>query len=153
MTATFNQGWLDRSGEQSSSQFHIQDAGGDDYTTAIATAAIVASALEAVSLCTALNRTLSIQVATNTPDLPASPYAQREMALKVFYSDNVNAKKYSFTVPGPDLTLLAQANTDEVDIVSNVAAAALKTALDASLASPDGNAVTVYRMRVIGRAS
>jgi len=153
MAAKFIQGWLDRSGEQSRTQFYIQEAAGDDFTTAIATAAVVASALEVVSLCTALNRSFSVEVSTNVPVLPASAFAQRELALKIFYSDDVTADKFTMTVPGPDLALLAQANTDEVDIVSNVTAAALTAALDASLASPAGNAITVTRMRIVGRAS
>ena len=151
--AKFTQGWLDHSGEQSRTQFYIVDGAGDDFTTAIAAAATVATALEAVSLMTALNRSFSVEVSTNVPNLPASPYAQRELALKVFYSDDVTAEKYTLTIPGPDLTLVSQANTDEVDIVSNVAAAALKAVLDTNLSSPNGNAITVTRMRIVGRAS
>lgn len=153
MPAKFTQGWLDHSGEQSRTQFYLLEGAGDDYTTAIAAAATVATALEVVSLLTALNRSFSVEVATNVANLPASPYAQRELALKIFYSDDVTANKFTMTVPGPDLTLLAQANTDEVDIVANVAAAALKLVLDTNLVSPDGNAITVTRMRLIGRAS
>ena len=153
MPAKFTQGFLDRSGEQSRTQFYIQDAGGDDYTTAIASAALVATALEVVTLCTVLDRHFSVEVSTNVPTLPASPYAQRELALKIHYADDVTAQRYTMTVPGPDLSLLAQANTDEVDIVSNVTAAALKAVLDAELSSADGNAITVTRMHIVGRAS
>lgn len=153
MAVQFTQGFIDHSGEQSRTQFHIQEAAGDDYTTAIATAAIVATALAVVSLCNMTNRTLSKLVDTDVPVIPSDEFAQRESALRIDLVDEVTGARSSMQVPGPDLALLAQANTDEVDIVSNVTAAALLAALEASLSSSVGNAVSVTRMRLIGRAS
>jgi len=85
--------------------------------------------------------------------LPTDPNAQRERGLRVFYTDDVTSKKYHFTIPGPDMTLVAQAGTDVVDHTSNVAAVALVAVLEAEMRSPDGNAITVTGMRTVGRAN
>jgi len=90
---------------------------------------------------------------TDVPVIPASENAQREIALWVQYVDTTTSKYYSMSIPGPDLTLLAQANTDEVDSVANVTAAALVLVLEAELRSELGNAIQVTRMRIIGRRS
>lgn len=99
----------------------------------------------------------SLAVAAIThPDaggLPTDPFAQREVGLRVFYTDDVTSKKYHFTIPGPDLDALAQAGTDVVDHTSNATAIALVTALEAEARSPDGNAITVTGMRIVGRAN
>jgi hypothetical protein len=153
MAVKFTQGFIDHSGEQSSTQFYIQEAAGDDFTTAIATAATVETALAIVTLCNLTNRTLSLLVDTEVPVIPTDEFAQRESALRIDLVDNVTGARSSMQIPGPDLAALAQANTDEVDIVSNVVAAALVGTLEASLASSAGNTVSVTRMRIVGRAS
>jgi hypothetical protein len=152
MAVDFKLGWVDHSGEFSSTGFRIQEAAGDDYTTAIATAAIVADAFAVVSLCNRANLSLSKMIETDTPTPPASVWAQRELGLKIFLVDTVTGDKSTLTIPGPDLELLDQATTDEVDITTALApGTVLKAALDASLASALGNPVSVYRMRIIGR--
>lgn len=155
MAVEFHLGWVDHSDERSSTTFRIQEAAGDDYTTAIATAAIVADALAVVSLCNRNNLHMSKQLENDTPITPASVWAQRENALKVFYSDNVTGDKFSLTIPGPDLALMNIApGTDNVDITTALEpGTVLKAALDVTLCSALGNPITVYRIRYVGRAS
>lgn len=154
MATDFKLGWVDHSGEFSATGFRIQEAAGDDFTTAMAAAATVADAFAVISLCNRANLTMSKQIESDSPTPPASVWAQRELALKVFLSDNVTGEKSTLTIPGPDLELLDQATTDEVDITTALApGTVLKAVLDASLCSAAGNNVTVYRMRIIGRSN
>lgn len=151
MAEKIKQGYIDRSGERSSSQFYVATGVGDDMTTPFADANTVQTALAVVSLCNFTNLSLSHIIEVDVPVIPSSVYAQRESALWVQYVDTVDGTYQSLSVPGPDLTLLAQANTDEVDIVANVTAAALVLVLEANLVSENDNPVEVTRMRIIGR--
>jgi hypothetical protein len=106
-----------------------------------------------VTLCNFTDQNLVILADGDIPTIPTSPNAQRELALWVQYTDAVNGDYGTFTVPGPNLTLLGQANTDEVDIVSNVTMAAFVVILEANLVSVDLNAIEITRARIIGRRS
>lgn len=153
MAVKISQGFIDHSGEKSSTEFYVAEAAGDDYTTAIADAGDVAGALAVVTLCNFTRRSLSKLIDSDTPIIPSDEFAQRESALWIQYVDTVTGGYQSMQVPGPDLALVAQANTDEVDIVSNVTAAALVVVLEANLVSQAGNTIEVTRMRIIGRRS
>jgi hypothetical protein len=89
---------------------------------------------------------------TESGDLPASPFAQREFKLAVKMVDTAGNRS-TLTIPGPNLTLLAQPGTDVVDHVSNVTAAALAAAIENNAVSPQGNTVSVIGMRIVGRAN
>lgn len=153
MAAKIRQGFIDYSGENSSTQFYVLEAAGDDYTSAIADAGTVAGGIAVVTLCNLTSRTLSKLIDSDVPVIPASTFAQREFALLVQYVDVVTGQFGSMEIPGPDLALLGQANTDEVDIVSNITAAAFLAILEANLVSRADNAIEVTGMRIIGRAS
>jgi hypothetical protein len=151
MPAKITQGFIDRSGEHSRTQFYVGGGAGDDYTTALADADDVHDAIAVVTLCNFTDQSLSIPVQTDTPTIPSSEFAQREVALWIQYVDTVNGDYGTMSIPGPDLTLVGQANTDEVDIASNVTAAALVVVLEANCVSRDNHAIEVTRMRIIGR--
>lgn len=149
--------FIDHSRELSRTSFHlpyIQDDGSDAPTVAtdVASAyALVKAAIDAATLCNHKQSNLIAFSEMSSAVIPSSVNAQRETGLWVEYQDDVNFKFYSLTIPGPDFSLFAQANTDEVDIAANVAAIALKAVLDAQLVSELGNSITVVRMRLIGR--
>lgn len=155
--ATATQSYVDRSREMSRSEFSvgpmIEPVGGDpQYDTLVTRANNIQTAIAAITLCNFTNLVISEVVEADLPVTPTSANAQREIALWVQGADG-GGNFHSFTIPGPDLTLVAQANTDEVDIVSNVAAAALKTVLNANWKTDEDTAITVTRMRIRGRAS
>lgn len=82
---------------------------------------------------------------------PGNVNAQREDKLLVRYQDNVTGKNYSFTVPTFDRTSLSiSPGTDEIDITEGTATD-LVSAIEAFVASPAGNAVTVTGMRNVSR--
>lgn len=144
-------GYIDRSREFSRSQFYVATQLGDDITEPIADAQLVQAAIAVVTLCNFTDMSLHHLIESDAPTTPTSPNAQREIALWVQYVDTVDGSYQTMTIPAPDLTLLAQANTDEVDIVANVTAAALAAVLDANLVSEQGNDIEVTRMRILGR--
>lgn len=145
------QGYVDHSREFSASQFYVAESTGDDNAQSISDANAIRVGIGAVTLCNFTSTSLNKVIDTDTGSTPASEQAQREIALWVQYQDDVNNEYGELTIPGPDLALVSQANTDEVDIVSNVTAAALVTVLESNAVSRDGNAITVTRMRIIGR--
>lgn len=150
-------GFLDHSGEKSRTRFYLEalgDPGAADLDTElVAKHDAVKAGIAAVTLCNFTESKVSVGSDTDVATLPASPYAQREIGLWVQWTDSVNGEYGTMTIPGPDLTLLSQANTDEVDISANVTALALIAILEANLVSRDGNAIQVTRMRIVGRSN
>lgn len=79
---------------------------------------------------------------------PSDPLAQKEIKLRVSFTDNVTTKRGSFTIPCGDLTQLS-VNSEAVDITSGPGLA-LATAINDHGASDVGNAVTVTDIRYVG---
>jgi len=88
----------------------------------------------------------------DTPALPTSPYAQRELKWLVTYSGNTSGKKFTIEIACPDVTDNVVPNTDLADLASTDWAAFV-TAFEAYVKSPDNGteAVTVLSARVVGR--
>jgi len=150
-------GWIDHSRERTTSSFYLADiaapATADLDAEVMDPHDAVKAALAAVSLCNFTTSKVTIGKDEDTPLTPASPYAQREIGLWVQWVDTVNQNLGTTVIPGPDLTLLAQTATDEVDITANVAALALSAVLEANCASRDGNPIQITRMRIVGRSN
>ena len=144
--------FLDYSGEQSSVTFNMENPSGAAYDWAQLAADLdaVADAIEAVSLCPRGKDSLFIDVAAGSVSYPADENAQREAGLRIFYHDTTTNKKYHVTIPGPDKSLMAVQATDVVDW-SGTEMAALETAFEANVLSPDGNAVQIDKGVLVGR--
>lgn len=153
MAWKITQGFIDHSREFSATQFYVDESTGDDNAASIVDANDVQTGIAAVSLCNFTNLTMQKLLEADTPTTPADNNAQRELALWVQYVDATTGKYGSMQIPGPDLSLLAQANTDEVDITANLTMAAFVVVLEANLVSDAGNAIEVTRARIIGRRS
>lgn len=136
--------YLDRSGEKSNMKVHYDDAAVDLAT-------------KLAALVTAAN-TLSLMVeqATNMTTVNVITNArvgagQREGKYLVEYQDNTNLNKGSFTIPGrDDNTYTTEPGTDYYDLTTTDLAA-LVTAVQAVVVSPDGNAITVTGIKSVGR--
>lgn len=149
-------GYIGNSGEPSATKVHIPDLTAANFDNSVDEGAggvigDLKAALDAITLMNNVQRSIQVVTGVDPGSLPSEPYAQREIKLYVSYIDTVTAKKYSFTVPGPDLSLIAQTGTDIVDHTSNVLAIALTTQFEANCVSPDGNAVAIHQMRLVGR--
>lgn len=88
----------------------------------------------------------------DTPAIPTSPYAQRELKWLVQYQGNTSGKLFSVEIAAPDITDNVTPNTDIADI-SSTDWAAWVTAFEAYAKSPDNGteAVTVIGAKVVGR--
>lgn len=155
MAAPLSITYIDYSGESSAVAVNIPNLDAtnvEDYTdTTIGTPlGNFKAALDALTL---MNETV-IHVGAariiSPPTLPNDENAQREQKMLLKYVDTVTGKKYRFTVPGIDRTLVAQQGTDVVDFGNNVLVIALVAAFEAGMVSELGNAVSVYGASLIG---
>jgi len=150
MTITYN----DRSNEKSTVTLDFAQiaAGGANFDTVISAMNTVEAAIDNMTLCDNSKQAF-YDVISVGESIPTSPYAQRELGVRVFFVDDVNGEKGHFTIPGPDLANLeVVANSDQLDLTGTLEAA-LITALEANALSRDGNAITVQRMVIVGRRS
>jgi hypothetical protein len=147
-----NISYLDFSGEKSSVAFNVVDPSGATYDWDALEALVdgIGDAIDAVCLCTRGNDTIRVVAQVGSQALPTAEEAQRELGLRIFYIDTTTQKKYHFTIPGPDLSLMVSAGFDQVDW-SGTEMAALETALETSMKSPDGNAISITSGYVVGR--
>jgi hypothetical protein len=150
-------GMIDNSGEGTATRFYLPAVTGANYDDVVGNGIgdnvgdlRIATAI--LTLCNYTKHSVTTEVYTDVGTLPSSPYAQRELKLLVRYIDAVNGKRSTLTIPGPDLSTLASPGTDIVDHVSNAVAAAWVAVFEANAASPDGNAVEVVGMQIVGRS-
>lgn len=143
--------FLDHSRESSRTQWYAPALLADGSNRAAVLTAIqnMHGGIAAVTLCNLGGGSASLYEIIELPSTPSDPNAQREIKLWVQYVDDTTGMYYSMSIPGPDLSLLAQINTDEVDIVSNVTAAAFVAIIEANAKSVFGNSITVTRMRIV----
>lgn len=144
--------FLDISEEKSSVSFNVGTPSGASYDWDALAAVVdtVGDAIEAVTLCTRGPETLRVPLAAGSVTLPTDEFAQRELGLRIFYHDTTNNKKYHVTIPGPDASLMVTQGFDYVDW-SGTEMAALETAFEANVLSPDGNAVQIDKGVIVGR--
>lgn len=108
------------------------------------------AAIDAISLCStrAINFT---ETDLLTGAWPTDVWANRESKVLIGYSDAVNGQKYTMTIPGPDLDLLTfSGGTDYITLADGSVMAALVTAMEVIVKSPDDNAINVDSLNTLG---
>lgn len=155
MPAFLNFRIRDFSDEYSDTRVEINDITGVNYDGDIAQTigtgarAELQNAIEAVTLGNlATYSAVSLRETVND-ERPASAFAQVETGLRM-YGRSASGKLYTLTVAAPDLSAIAVAGQDEVDL-----GAAPVSALVGALEShwtPEGNAVTIEKGVIVGRA-
>lgn len=156
MQPQFNFTFIDHSGETGSLSLSIPTLDATNvagYTSTVVTDPLgaVKASIDALTLLNEVRIGVGAKIITSNPTLPTDENAQREQGLLIKYSDTVTAKKYRFTIPGIDRTLVAQSGTDVVDFVNNAFVAALVSAVEAHCVSELGNPITVYAASMVGR--
>lgn len=138
---------IDQSGESSGFQVHIA-AGAVDLSTipAAATALVTALDTELVDW-TAKSYTATITRLLSTATVGAG---NREDKVELKYFDNVTFKPYTTEVPCRKGGLATEVGSD---LIPAATWATTKTAFEAYAKSPDGNAVTLSQVRLIGKNS
>lgn len=143
--------YRDFSREMSSVELLVAEpsAGGADFDAVVASVATVTAAIEALSIGMLAKESLVINESKEVGDAGAG--AKRELGLRVFWSDTTEETIGHFTIPAPDPTgAWLQVGTDEVDY-ADADIAALITALEANVYSPDGNLINVRKIVEVGR--
>jgi len=140
---------IDYSSEKTSTKMWVPTVTGATLDALSVLANLWRTAIEAVSLCNEVSLTMSLDLNTASGAAPTNVLAQREFIIRVFYVDDTNGRTGSFTIPGPDLSLLTVVG-DEVDLTDGGEMAAIVTATE-DLCSRDENPITVTRAIVTGR--
>jgi hypothetical protein len=135
--------------------FAIRDYSSELSTVSIPTAdgtprAALQAVIDAVTLGVIARYSIVEDAVAVSGAIPVSPYAQRELGLRIHVTDDVNGQTGYFTIAAPDLSALTVAG-DEVVLADGGAMAALVTELESSARSRMGNAITVNRAEVVGR--
>ena len=139
--------------KKSNCEFLLPDisAGGADYDALVTAGAAMVAAIEAISVGKKSKEQIAINEDVEVGD--AVPGAYRELGMKVFWADTTAETVGHFTIPCPDPEgAWLQVGTDIVDITDSDIAA-LITAVEANVLSPQGNAVDVGRIVIVGRRS
>ncbi len=143
---------LDFSGEKSVVQWSAAEITGAafDVNTWKTGQDAIADAVMDLTDCTRGKEGFSSVADSGAETLPAIATAQREVAIRVFYQDDVTGKKYHLSIPGPQVEDYPAAGSDEIDITLGDLAVFV-TAFELSAESEAGNPITVYAARLVGR--
>jgi hypothetical protein len=145
--------YRDRSDEISNVELTVADvsAGGADFDAIMAEVAGLGAAILAVTDCVQAREVFNQAVDVKDPATPTDVMANRESALRIFYSDDVTGDVYHISIPGPDWdTVDLLPNTDLADMTDEPLAT-LVSQIESDALSPVGNAVTVLRAVQVGR--
>lgn len=114
-------------------------------------AAALVAAVEDLTIGELVKQT-QVLVILDSPAIPTSPYAQRELKWLVNYVGDSSGKTFSVEIAAPDITDNVVVNTDVADL-SSTDWAAFVTAFEAYVRSPDNGTetVTVVGARLVGR--
>lgn len=136
---------VDQSGEPTGFQIHIA-SGAVDLTTIPAALTAIVTAIDAELVdWTPVSYNATISRRLSTADVGEG---NREDKLEFKYFDNVTFKPYTVEVPCRKGGLATESGSDKIPAETWPTT---KTAFEAYAKSPDGNAVTLAQVRLIGR--
>jgi len=154
MEVSFN--LIDYSGERTSTKMNVEDLEGDGSNMA-AVLTSIGLLQTALLLATDLNHvstTFTMTTDTTTATPPSTATAQREIAVRIKYVDDVTNEAGSFTVGGPAVTFYPpQGVPGDYIPLDNAVFEAFITVIEANVVSRAGNAITVVEGRLVGRNS
>jgi len=114
-------------------------------------AAALAAAVEDLTIGELVKQQQSL-VILDTPAIPTSPYAQRELKWLVSYVGDSSGKIFQTEIAAPDITDNVVPNSDQADLASTDWAAFV-AAFESYVRSPDNGTetVTVLSAKLVGR--
>lgn len=140
----------DRSGEKSTVTFQIADQGaGVTIADINAFGSSLETIIEDISLLTLVNIYFRQGLLTEDTSVPASEWANRENAMRVFYQTAGGAKG-RLSVPGPDLANCARDALSDNFTLTDTEVDALVTFVE-TYVKIGGSAVTVEKAVYVGR--
>lgn len=145
--------YKDRPGQRSSVRFQVRSIDAANIDAVQTEFSALRTAIDGISLAN-LNQYEIVADRVFVSDGNASDMAaRRELKLLVTYEDDVTHKSYNHEIPAPDVTLSALWSTSDPEQPDYTHAnwTAFATAFEATVVSPDGNAVTIREARIVGR--
>lgn len=155
MASRYTAGWIDNSGEPSSTSLYFPQLTSANFdgtvgnTTPGQALYDIRIALAAVSRCNFTKHSIQAVQVLEQGTLPADNDAQRELKLRFDYVDTAGYKG-SFTVPAPNLSLFGQQGSDVIDM-DEVTVAAFVAAVELHCVSRFDNPISILRGVVVGR--
>lgn len=143
---------IDFSGEYSNFAINIPDVDETSWLATDTAVGTISTALQALTKGNIARRQLTAYNVHVNDTYPSDPMAQVEVGLRLFYKDDSNGEKFHVTVPCPDLDLIAEEGSDDVDMTLSVVST-LTAAIEAVAVSKYGNGITFYRGTIVGRNS
>ena len=145
----------DFDGERASASFDGEVVSDVNYTAQNALMDDIVTALEGVSIGVVARDVRTFYEADVSQVSATSEWAQRETCWLLSLYDATANKRFQRTIPCADLSLLDESETDpnkrrSLDLAAG-AGLALKTAIEAYMLSPYGNAVTLESCVHVGR--
>ena len=139
--------------EYSSVRAEIADqAGATTFTAMEVIADGFSAAAEGLSIGVMVSAIFSQETDSNPDAAAADPFAQRELGVRFFFTDDTVGRKGYITIPCPDLANIdLESDGDTLDL-TDAEAAAMVTWIEANL-TIGGNNVDVDRAVVVGRAN
>jgi len=141
----------DFSNEKSSFQVTSVTANAGNLAAQQTAAAALFAAIEDLTIGELTKQSMNL-VIYDTPAIPTSPYAQRELKWLVSYVGDSSGKIFQTEIAAPDITDNVVGNSDIADLASTDWAAFV-TAFESFVRSPDNGTetVTVLKAQVVGR--
>lgn len=146
----FSQTILDNSGESSKFQVRVLELTSGNFATWVSDMADLGSAIGGIINGTQATERRILDKLFLSRTRPASTDAQREKKWLVVYEDSTTHKLYRSELPCADLSLLTS-GSDRIVSFPTGPLADFKTAWEAFVKSPDGNAVTLSYIEFVGK--
>lgn len=147
--------FVDKSAERASVNLPVPDLGVanvETYTDGGTAYGALESAVLALTTLAQTNATVTAESGgIATPALPTADDAQRERVL-LFFCTTSGGHKTRIGIPGADLTGITGIGTDDIALDASAEIEAMIAAIETYCVDPVvGGAVTVYRVRHVGR--
>jgi len=147
---------IDHSGELSFTRHYLPAINAGNYATITGNTPVTQNvgslrvALGAITDANFVRHEVTCQEPLKPATLPVNPQAQREVKLLVRYVSSA-ARRGSFEIPAPNLTLIGQPGTDQVD-TSVAEWINLVTAVQANCVDSYGDTIAITDGRIVGRS-
>lgn len=139
----------DYDSEISTVQVHAADLNAGNIAAQLTAQADFGSGINLMSLGTLQQIRYGNSVESNQA-APTDTWAQRELKWRVDYTDDVSGKPYHFTIPMADTALLDPNNRGFAD-PTDADVITFTTNAEAYVLSPEGNAITIQQIVLVGR--
>lgn len=152
MAGLYSLSFLDYSKEDraSTARFHIAALTAGNIAAQLTAVAALKSAIDGITLGTLATERVLAQDNFLSRARPTDPTAQRENKWLYVYEDNTTHRLFRGEIPTANITLL-DAPSDHISDITTGVFGAFKTAFEAVVLSPDGNAVTLHDIQFVGK--